>query len=33
MIAWKRLSSWSARWARFLRAPAAGPLWHEHPDR
>ena len=27
------LRAWIGRWAAFLRAPARGPFWHEHPHR
>ncbi len=29
----RRLRDWCRRWIKFLRAPAQGPFWHEHPDR
>jgi len=29
----RRLRTWFRRWIKFLRAPAQGPFWHEHPDR
>jgi len=29
----RRLRTWFRRWIKFLRAPAKGPFWHEHPDR
>ena len=29
----RRLRDWYRRWITFLRAPAQGPFWHEHPDR
>jgi len=27
------LRAWFRRWIKFLRTPAQGPFWHEHPDR
>ena len=29
----RSLRTWFRRWIKFLRAPARGPFWHEHPDR
>jgi hypothetical protein len=29
----RKLRDWCRRWIKFLRAPAQGPFWHEHPDR
>ena len=29
----RRLRYWCRRWIKFLRTPAQGPFWHEHPDR